>query len=151
MSEIDWKVELRKIEREFDGLPPEPSAADVRALRVAQERAQVAQRYALAGAWVRLALVVALAVALFWWPNAHACGLDLATFVAAESMVAVGALWVVAFTWRHRLAASHSVAMVLLITGLVLVSVQLLPRLGYATFAGVRAAHGWRCGGGSGS
>ena len=38
MSEIDWNVELRKIEREYDGLPPEPSANALRARRAAELR-----------------------------------------------------------------------------------------------------------------
>lgn len=147
MSEIDWKVELRKIEREFDGLPPEPSPAALRAQQEAAQRARAraATRLALFGAWARLTLVVALAVALFWWPRAHGCGVDLVAFVGAEAMVVVGGLWVVAFTWRHRLAASHAVALVLCLTGLVLVAVQLLPRAGYATFGGVNVERGWRC------
>ncbi|HET7459546.1 MAG TPA: hypothetical protein VFJ74_17980 [Gemmatimonadaceae bacterium] len=148
MSEIDWNVELRKIEREFDGLPPEPSPSALRAQKEAELRARqrAAQRVALAGAWARLILVAALAGALWWWPNAHACDLDLAGFLAAEAMVVVGGLWIAAFTWRHRLAFSHGVALALFVAGLSLVAVQVLPRLGYATVAGVNAS-GWRCGG----
>lgn len=146
MSEIDWNVELRKIEREFDGLPPEPSPNALRAQKAAELRARqlAAERLALVGAWARLLLVVALGVALYWWPYAHACDLRLAAFLGAQAMVAVGGLWVAAFTWRHRLAASHSLALVVLAAGLLLVAAQVLPRLGYATVAGVRADH-WRC------
>lgn len=144
MSDIDWNVELRKIVREYDGLPPEPSPAEIRAQKQAVMHARAAERVARIGAWARLALVVALAAALYWWPNAHACGPDLFAFLAAEGMVAIGGLWIAAFTWRHRLGASHSLALVLLVTGLVLVAAQVLPRLGYATIAGVQADR-WSC------
>jgi hypothetical protein len=33
---VDWNAELRKIEHEFDGLPPEPSAAQLKAKRAAE-------------------------------------------------------------------------------------------------------------------
>ena len=150
MSEIDWNVELRKIEREYDGLPPEPSANALRARRAAElrERQEAAERIALVGGWARLVLVTTLAVALYWWPHARGCGLDLAAFLGAEAMVAVGGLWVAVFTWRHRLATGHTLALVLLIAGLARVAVQTLPRLGYATFAGV-PADGWLCAAGS--
>jgi len=146
MSEIDWNVELRKIERAYDGLPPEPSPNAVRARKAAEERARqrVAERLALVGAWARLALVAALAVSLYWWPGAHDCGRDLAAFLGAESMVVVGGVWAAVATWRHRLPASHGAALILLIAGLGLVAAQVLPRAGYATVAGVHAS-GWRC------
>ena len=146
MSEIDWNVMLRRIEREYDGLPPEPSPADLRAQKAAAARAREEQRVAGIGAWLRMLLVAALAASLYWWPNAHACGLDLATFLSAETMVVVGALWVASFTFQHRLAITHTIAVALLVAGLALVAVQLLPRTGYATFAAVRVDGGWRCG-----
>ena len=140
MSEIDWNVMLRRIEREYDGLPPEPSPADLRAQKAAAARAREAQRAAAVGAWLRMLLVAALAASLYWWPT------DLATCLSAETMVVVGALWVASFTFQHRLAITHTIAVALLVAGLALVSVQLLPRAGYATFAAVRVDGGWRCG-----
>jgi hypothetical protein len=146
MSEIDWNVMLRRIEREYDGLPPETVPAGVRAQKAAALRAREAQRAAAVGAWLRMLLVAALAGSLYWWPNAHACGLDLATFLSAETMVVVGALWVASVTFQHRLAITHALAVALLVAGLALVLVQVLPRAGYATFAGVRVdGGGWRC------
>ena len=145
-SDIDWNVELRKIEREYDGLPPEPSAAALRAQRMAESRAkeQAARRLATLGAVARLLLVATLAGALFWWPYRTECGPDLAAFLGAESMIVVGGLWTAAFAWRHRLAASHTIALMLVLLGLSLVAAQVLPRLGYATVVGVDATE-WRC------
>ena len=39
-SEINWNTELRKVERELAGLPPEPSADQVRAWRLEDQQEQ---------------------------------------------------------------------------------------------------------------
>jgi hypothetical protein len=150
VSDIDWNVELRKIVREYDGLPPEPSPAALRAQQEAAQRARqrAATRLALIGAWARIVLVAALVAALYWWPLTRGCGLDLAALLGAVTMVVIGGLWIAAFTWRHRLAASHGVGVALFIAGLALAAAQVLPRAGYATVAGVHGERGWRCGGG---
>ena len=44
MGEINWLTELRKIEREFDGLPPEPTPTELRARRAAEQRAERLRR-----------------------------------------------------------------------------------------------------------
>ena len=146
MSEIDWNLELRKIERQYDGLPPEPSASVVKArkAREQRQREQVEARVAQFGAVARLVLVATLVTALYWWPYATRCGLDLAALLVAQSMVIVGGLWAAAYAWRHRLAACHAVALLLLLAGLVLVSAQLLPRAGWVTIVGIEATE-WRC------
>ena len=146
MSEIDWDVELRKIEREYDGLPPEPSIARLRAERAALLRKQeeAVTRRALLGAWARLLLVGALAASLYWWPYGRACGVPLGAFLAATVMVTLGGLWIAAHTWRYRLATSHTVALTLLVGGLALVASEVLPRTGVATVRWVNAA-GWAC------
>lgn len=146
MSEIDWDAEIRKIEREYDGLPPEQPAGLARSRKAAEwrERQRIAEGRAILGAWVRIALVVVLATALYWWPNAHQCGRDLGEFMAATMMVVIGGLWVSAFTWRHRLATIHGAAIALLVSGLTLVAAQTLPRAGLATIGGIHASQ-WRC------
>ncbi len=146
MSEIDWNTELRKIEREYDGLPPEPSPAELRAQREAErlEREEADSRIAAIGASMRLVLVACLLAALWWWPYATQCGPGLLGLVATECMVVVGGIWVAAFTFRWRLATGHTVALLLVLTGLVLVAAQVLPRLGYVTITGMPATH-WRC------
>jgi cytochrome bd-type quinol oxidase subunit 2 len=134
MSEIDWNVELRKASREFDGLPPESSPAEVRA-RVAAEREEQRKQDAVGNAvvtWVRLLLVVSLAVALKYWPYARACGPGLFAYVAAEVVILVGALWVVTCTWRYRMAKTHAFAMMLMLGALGLLEMEILPRVGYA-------------------
>ena len=144
--DVDWKSELRKIEREYDGLPPEPSPAEIRAREAATRRARAhgEQRMVVLGAGARLLLVALLCGALWWWPYATNCGFGLAFFLGALCMVVVGGLWAAVFSWRHRLPESHTIALLFVLTGLVLVAAQVLPRFGYVTVAGMPAAH-WHC------
>lgn len=133
MTAIDWKTELRKIEREFDGLPPEPSPAQVRAQRAAdaREKKEKRERVERRGAWARLALVTMLGVTIFFWPYARSCGAGLLAYLSAETMVLVGGVWVTRCTWRLRMAAAHTLAIGVALWGLLLVGHQVLPRVGY--------------------
>lgn len=146
MSEIDWNSELRKIEREFDGLPPTSSPAGERERRAAERRAKerVDQRVAEIGAWGRLVLVALLAAALNWWPYPRACGTGLLAFLAAEGVVVVGGLWVAAATWRARMPKTHALAMAAMLWGVGLLAIEVLPRIGYAKPDPGRSA-GWEC------
>jgi hypothetical protein len=137
MSDIDWGSEVKRLERQFVGLPPEPSAAAVKARRDADRRAQQHRDAvnAKVGATTRLVVVCSLAVALYFWPYARTCGFGLYAFMAAEALIAAGALWIVTFTWRHRLARMHAVAFAMFVGALVLLAVEVLPRVGYASVA----------------
>lgn len=143
---IDWNAELRTIEREYDGLPPEPSAAAMRSRRAAELRAreQAERRIALLGSGARLTLAGALLAGIPWWPYGTGCGPGLAGFLAAGGMIVLGGGWSAVHAWRHRLAVSHMIALAIVLAGLAIVSAQVLPRLGYATIAGVQAS-GWMC------
>jgi hypothetical protein len=146
MSEIDWSQELRKVERQFDGLPPEPSPAEVRARLAAEREAREKQDAAgnAVSTWARLLLVASLAVALVSWPYPRNCGPGLFGYLAKESMLVVGALWILACTWRHRMARTHALALGMLLTGLALLEIEVLPRVGYARAEAARPP-GWWC------
>ncbi|HSA57644.1 MAG TPA: hypothetical protein VLE53_18160 [Gemmatimonadaceae bacterium] len=147
MTAIDWKTELRKIEREIEGLPPEPSPAQVRAQRAAEAREKQAKhdRAARRGAWARLTLVVALGGAIAFWPYARSCGVGLLAFMSAGAMVLLGGIWVAACTWRLRMGVTHALAIGLTVWGLVLVGHQVLPRVGYPG-PPLADASAWFCG-----
>ena len=132
--ENDWATQLRKIEREFDGLPPEPSPASLRMQTEAERRAneRAAQRAAAFGATARFVLVLALAAALTMWPYERACGSGLFSYLAAEGMIIAGGLWIVSYTWRHRLPRAHTVALLLTLAGMMAIAWEVLPRIGYA-------------------
>jgi hypothetical protein len=135
VPEQDWSVQLKKIEREFDGLPPEPSPAlkklQSEEERRAKERAQ--QRVAMFGAGARLILVFALFAALALWPYANQCGWGLFSYMGVEAVIVAGGLWVAVTTWRYRLPRMHALSLVIVLAGLVLIAADVLPRTGYAS------------------
>jgi len=130
----DWSTQLKKIEREFEGLPPEPSPAFKKLQSEEQRRAQerAKQRAAMIGGGARLILVAALGVALAFWPYEKECGSGLFGYLAVELVIIVGGLWVAISTWRARLPKMHVLSLLIALTGLVLVATEILPRVGYA-------------------
>lgn len=141
MSEVDWKSKLREIEREYDGLPPEPSPSAQRAKKMAEQAAKdrVSRRWVL----VRVVLVLALSAGIVFWPYEAACGLGLAGYLAAIATVALGGIWIAVLSWHHRMPVTHAVSMLVLIWGLAILARETLPRVGYARPDAARAA--WRC------
>ncbi|HMH84689.1 MAG TPA: hypothetical protein VK529_01995 [Gemmatimonadaceae bacterium] len=134
MAQDDWSVQLKKIEREFDGLPPEPSLAMKKLQSEEERRAQerVQQRAAMIGGGARLILVFALFAALIIWPYERACGVGFFEYLGVEVVIVVGGLWVAFTTWRYRLPKMHTLSLLIILTGLVLIATELLPRIGYA-------------------
>jgi membrane protein YdbS with pleckstrin-like domain len=135
VADDDWSVQLKKIEREFDGLPPEPSPAFKKLQsedqRRAQERAQ--QRRAMISGGARLVLVFALGAALALWPYENQCGSGLLGFLGVEAMIVVGGVWVAFTTWRYRLPRMHMLSLLIVLAGLTLLAAEVLPRVGYAS------------------
>ena len=147
MSGIDWNVELKKIEREFDGLPPAPTQGQVNARRASERRARLQKDAATAtiGVAVRVALITALGAALYYWPYSHACGFGLFSYLGAETLVVAGGAWVLVHTWQHRMAKAHGLAIAILFAGFALIAAQVLPRVGYAK-ADAAQSQQWWCG-----
>src|SRR4051812_9938326 len=115
MADIDWNVELRKIEREYDGLPTEPAADQVRLKRAAEKRARDQQEAtnAMIGGSIRLVLVALLAAAATFWPYPNRCGGGLFIYLWVDAVLFAGAIWVVAYTWRWRQPRMHVMAIAL--------------------------------------
>ncbi len=134
LPQDDWSTQLKKIEREFEGLPPEPSPAFKKMQSEEQRRAQerVQQRAAMIGGGARLVLVAALGVALAFWPYENSCGSGLLGYLAVELVIIIGGLWVAISTWRARLPKMHILSLLIVLAGLILVSIEVLPRVGYA-------------------
>ena len=134
MSPTDWDRELKRIEREFEGGSADPIIR-LDSSRKGTGRLAKDQRKARTGAlvvWVRVALVVALAVGMYFWPYARACGVGLFSYMGAATLVGTGALWAATSSWQARLARAHAASMVMLIVALALLATQVLPRVGYA-------------------
>lgn len=146
MSEINWALELRKIEREYDGLPPEPSPTELRQKREAEkrEREREAATAASFAVYFRLTLVICLGVSLVCWPYEVSCGGMLMGYMAAVVVLLVGAVWSALATFTHQMPRRHLTALFMILWALVLGAAQILPRIGYANQVPGRATS-WTC------
>jgi hypothetical protein len=146
LSEINWAVELRKIEREYDGLPPEPTPTELRQRREADRRDREKQelRNASFGAYFRLTLVLGLAISIAAWPSPVDCGLTVWGYLSALAVLAAGGIWTATATWVCRAPWRHVIALTVVLWALVMGASQVLPRVGYATPAPGRPTT-WSC------
>ena len=163
MEGIDWSTELKKISREYDGLPPEaprqPSKQPVVTEPViAKTRPQAAPTPARefnfelphieippkVAVWARFGLVACLALAPVIWPYGRSCGWGLYFYMAACAMIVIGGLWVTLWTWHSGMALAHTLALLLVLVGLASFTAEVLPRTGYAKPTLTHPAH-WGC------
>jgi hypothetical protein len=146
VSEIDWDAELRKIDREYSGLPPEPSAASVKAKRELERRQQEEreQRVGRIGVYARMILVLALCVSIVFWPYSSRCGQQLYGFLGAVGAVICGGFWISALTWRWRMPKTHILSALVILWGITIAASEVLPRVGYAKADSERPV-GWSC------
>ena len=143
----DWSKELSKIDRQLesisdDALFPKPAPG-----APAERRAEVREKQAGTKTWgvfLRLALATALGVAVLFWPYEARCGLNLAAYLGATSVVAVAGVWSAVWAWRHRSGRAHALALLLVLWGGILTAMEILPRVGYAKPDPTRPP-GWVC------
>ncbi len=133
----DWDKELAAIDRAIERAPAAPPGSPT--LEVHDARSP-APRGAGRRAWARLLPVLALAVALPFWPYALACGLGLVLYLGAVTTLIGAGTWAAASAWRHRRPAAHVLALAAVAWGGLLVAREVLPRIGYA-----RVAAAWTC------
>lgn len=145
MSDINWNIEIRKIVREYDGLPPERSRTQIRLERIREivARDRFNERLAVIGFWVRFALVAVLTIALFWWPYGHRCGFPLIAFLLANMTAIVAALTLAVQTWRERMLRPFILSAIFAATAWTVIAVHTLPRFGYAPVGETNTA--WSC------
>jgi hypothetical protein len=143
---IDWSAQLKKIERQFEGLPAEPSESEQRAKRENERRqqARLKDREAVFGAVSRVVLVLSLSLAINAWPYGRACGGPLLGYLAASAAIIAGGIWATVGTWRRRAPTLHALALAAVAWGVVLITAQVLPRVGYAR-VDPRNQPAWRC------
>lgn len=158
MSTPDWDKVLAKIDKQIDSLPddklqPQPAAAPTRATPPGSPPAAGApapgtpapRRETTAfGVFGRLLLAIALGVSILFWPYPARCGIGLFGYLAAVVTVFVAGVWSASWTWRHRTAPAHVLALLVALWGLVLGAVEVLPRVGYAVPNAVHPAE-WVC------
>ncbi len=133
MGTTDWDKEMAKIDKHLE------SVADRELLSTAPAKGQPAQldpararATSTLGVFARLVLAVTLGVAMLFWPYSARCGPGLLAYLGAVAVVIAAGWWSAFWTWRHRSAKGHVLALLLILWGLVLGAVEVLPRVGYA-------------------
>jgi putative flippase GtrA len=96
------------------------------------------------GVFARLALATVLGVGIIFWPYSARCGFGLAAYLGAVTTVIVSGVWSAIWTWRHRWGRAHLLGLLLVLWGLVLLSADVLPRIGYAIPTAAHPA-AWSC------
>ena len=140
---INWKAELKKIEREYDthGASGKPGRISANGLTAASLTPEEFTN----GAIVRIGLSLAVAVGIYFWPYARDCGSGLFWFLGAALVVIIGGLWSVRWTWRGRMPRSHALSLAIVLWGLTLGAMQVLPRAGYMSISAAATTTRWFC------
>lgn len=148
MSDRDWDKEMRKIDRQLESASDE-ALFPTRQAQTPASRADAVEAQARTSSWgaiARLALVVVLGIAMLFWPYAARCGPGLAAYLGAVAVLVSGGVWSAVWTWRHRTAKAHVLSLLVVLWGMVLGSIEILPRAGYAKPTEQHPSM-WSCGG----
>ena len=147
MSDRNWDREMQKIDKQLESVSDE-ALFPSKAAATPAARAEVVATQAKTSSWgaiARLTLVVILGVAMLFWPYGARCGLGLAAYLGAVGVLVGGGIWSAVWTWRHRTSRAHVLSLLLVLWGIVLGSIEILPRAGYARPTEQHPAM-WSCG-----
>ena len=137
----DWDKELAAIDKAMAKMPPAPvPGAAVPAPRPATSAVTPISRRARLASWARVALAVALAVAVPLWPYLNECGVSLFAYLAAIAATLVAGIWASVGTWRRNMGFAHTLSLLVTLWALVLGAWEVLPRIGYA-----KVSRAWMC------
>jgi hypothetical protein len=82
--------------------------------------------------WASVLLGVAVAAAVtIGWPYAHSCGLPLYGYLAAAAGVMLVGIWGAVMSWTRRIALAHLVAILVTLTGAMVLGKAVLDRTSY--------------------
>jgi hypothetical protein len=145
MDHVNWNTELRKIVREYEGLPPERSRTQIRLQRIQEivEKNRFNERLEAIGLYVRFGLVATLTVSLFWWPYGHQCGFPLAAFLLSNGMVIVGGAALALRTWQDRMLWPFAGSAFFVGVAWTVIALHAFPRFGYPELGSVHPR--WSC------
>ena len=145
MADRDWDKELAKVDKQLASLSDEallkPTAAPGSPKAAAQPAGKGApapaeprpeRKTTAFGVYGRLLLSLAAGIGMLAWPYPARCGVGLAGYLAAVGVVAASGFWSAVWTFRHRAARAHMLALIIALWGLVLAAIEVLPRVGYA-------------------
>jgi hypothetical protein len=162
MADRDWDKELAKVDKQLASMSddallgptpvqlpgktgkapaPPPKGAPRAAAAAAPAEPKATSSW---GVYARLTLSVALGVGMVVWPYPARCGAGLAAYLAAVVVVVTSGVWSSVWTWRHRASRAHTLSLLIILWGLVLGSLEVLPRIGYAK-PDLRHPVGWSC------
>jgi len=149
MSAKDWDKEMAKLDKQPESISDyaliTPATTKGAKAPIEKERAgEVKRTTSTFGVFARLVLVVALGLAMLAWPYSHRCGPGLFAYLFASAIVVIGGGWTAIWTWRHRSAQAHILSLLLIVWGIVLATVEILPRVGYAAPSASHPAT-WMC------
>ena len=158
MADRDWDKELAKVDKQLaslsdDQLVAPPASGGKGALappstaappKAAPRDAGAPRPTTSLGVYARLTISVALGVAMLVWPYPARCGPGLAAYLAAVAVVLASGVWSAIWTWRHRASRAHILSLLLILWGVVLGSMEVLPRVGYAK-PDLRHPSTWSC------
>ncbi|MFN0099424.1 MAG: hypothetical protein ACKVS7_12160 [Gemmatimonadaceae bacterium] len=146
MSDRDWEAELKKIDKQMEKVSDE-AMFPTKGAATPQQKATIQGVQATTttfGVFARLSLAVALGVGIIFWPYSARCGFGLAAYLASVSALIVSGVWSSIWTFRHRAAKAHTLSLLIVLWGLVLASIDVLPRTGYAIPSAAHPAT-WGC------
>ena len=146
MTDRDWDAEMKKIDKQMEKVSDQAIFPTAKGAVPAQKAAvaDLQRTTSSFGVFARLALAVALGVGILFWPYSARCGLGLAAYLGAIAALIVSGVWSSIWTWKHRAARAHTLSLLLVLWGLILASVDVLPRIGYAHPTVAHPA-GWAC------
>ena len=148
MADRDWDKELAKVDKQLASLSDEALLGPGPTAPTAPVKGEPAGKKTKAsapvtastqakpttswGVYARLTLSVLVGVAMLFWPYPARCGMGLAGYLGAVGVVVASGMWSSVWTWRHRAGKAHTLSLLLIVWGLVLGSIEVLPRIGYA-------------------
>jgi hypothetical protein len=143
MVDRNWDKELAKVDKQLASLSDEallkptapsgnPKAAPQPVGKNAPAEPRPERKTTAFGVYGRLLLSLAAGIGMLAWPYPARCGVGLAGYLAAVGVVAASGFWSAVWTFRHRAARAHMLALIIALWGLVLAAIEVLPRVGYA-------------------
>ena len=123
----DWDKEMAEVDRLLKKLP----AADPTLGRPSGGAGPPSTRERV-GTWAKVALgvLVGIGIAPGVWPYSHGCGLRLIFYLLGVTTVIAAGLWASISSWKRRLGFAHVVSQILIVWGILLLTREVLPRVG---------------------
>ena len=130
----DWDKDLAAVDKAIESwkaTTPGTSPSAAKPTPVVVAKAAEPRKGAMS-TWLRVALVLAFAVAVPFWPYPRECGINLILYMSVISLLVIAGAWGAASSWGRRLGNAHVLSLLTVVWGLALIAAEVLPRIGYA-------------------